>query len=526
MNSEILQMVKERGLLLERDIFDILEKLNLNLAKSFLDNLERASGQKMITKSILNKNFAYVQEFVSNLPGQDKEIVEKVFFRLGFSLEIKKESSIIEKKPEINLEKKAGDYQLFYSTLKNDKKITVEDFVGHFRSRYQQLQRILMQRPELQNLIAIGKISSERKSQSIIGIVTEKRITKNKNLIIKFEDLTGTISCLVRADKVELFAKADELLLDDVVGVRASGDREMLFVHDIIFPDSMIYEKVRFNRDISIAFLSDIHVGNVKHLEKSLENFIAWINSDDEQAKKVKYIFITGDNVDGVGIFPAQEFVLKLKSMKEQYSKLADYLSRIPKNITMFMCPGQHDAVRVAEPQPIIGKKYAEPLYSIENLVLVSNPTMVKLIEGNKEFKVLIYHGDSIPPIIKEIKELRDLKAQHTPAKAVKHLLKRRHLFPSHGEAIYIPNIEKDHLVISEVPDLICTGEMHHVDIENYNGTLIISGSCWQGQTPFEEKIGAVPDPCKVPLFNLKTRELKILDFGDEQELKELHVRI
>jgi DNA polymerase II small subunit len=151
---------------------------------------------------------------------------------------------------------------------------------------------------------------------------------------------------------------------------------------------------------------------------------------------------------------------------------------------------------------------------------------MVKLIEGNKEFKVLMYHGDSIPPIIKEIKELRDLKAQNTPAKAVKHLLKRRHLFSSHGEAIYIPNIEKDHLVITEVPDLMCTGEMHHVDIENYNGCLIISGSCWQGQTPFEEKIGAVPDPCKVPLLNLKTRELKILDFGDEQELKELHIKI
>jgi DNA polymerase II small subunit len=491
-----------------------------------LDNLAKVSGQKMITKSVLNKNFGYVQEFVSKLPGDNKDVVEKVFVRMGFSLEIKKESTIVDKKTEQNLEKKTGDYQIFYSTLRNDKKIAVEDFVGHMRSRYQQLQRILMQRPELQNLIGIGKIGNERKSQSIIGIVTEKRITKNKNLIIKFEDLTGSINCLVRADKEEIYKKADELLLDDVVGVRASGDREMLFVHDIIFPDSMIYEKVKFNRDISMAFLSDIHVGNMKHLEKSFENFLNWINSDDEQAKKIKYIFITGDNVDGVGIFPAQEFVLKLKSMKEQYSKLADYLSRIPKEITIFMCPGQHDAVRVAEPQPIIGRKYAEPLYNIENLVLVSNPTMVKLIEGNKEFKVLMYHGDSLPPIIKEIKELRDVKAQFTPAKAVRHLLKRRHLFPSHGEAIYIPNVERDHLVISEIPDLVCTGEMHHVDVENYNGSLIISGSCWQGQTPFEEKIGAVPDPCKVPLFNLKTRELKILDFGDEQELKELHVKM
>jgi DNA polymerase II small subunit/DNA polymerase delta subunit B len=34
--------------------------------------------------------------------------------------------------------------------------------------------------------------------------------------------------------------------------------------------------------------------------------------------------------------------------------------------------PGQHDAVRVAEPQPLISKKYAPELYEIENLVLVT----------------------------------------------------------------------------------------------------------------------------------------------------------
>jgi DNA polymerase II small subunit/DNA polymerase delta subunit B len=73
------------------------------------------------------------------------------------------------------------------------------------------------------------------------------------------------------------------------------------------------------------------------------------------------------------------------------------------------------------------------------------------------------------------------------------------------------------------VPDLLCTGEVHRVDVENYNNILIITGSCWQGQTAFEEKIGNIPDPCKVPLFNLKTRELKILDFGVEEELKELN---
>ena len=531
MNPEILKTIREKGLLLEKEIFDVLENFNdVNMAKAFLENLEKSTGQKIITKAVLSKNFAFMKEFVSNMGGEDKEVVEKVFVKLGFSLEIQKEREILEKPKEIieRVQKEVvqtQDYQIFYSTVKNDKKLKVEDFVGNFRSRYQQIPRILMQRPELQNLVSINKIGNERKSYSIIGIVVEKRKTKNNNLIIKLEDLTGEISALVRVDKKEIFDKADELLLDDVVGIRASGSREILFVQDVVYPDALLPEKVKFDNEVLIAFLSDIHAGGKKHLQKSFENFIDWLNSEDESAKKIKYIFIAGDNVDGVGVFPGQEALLKLKSVKEQYALLASYLQKVPQRITMFMCPGQHDAVRLAEPQPIISRRYAEPLYGIENLVLVSNPSYVKLIEKNKEFKVMMYHGDSIHSFIHEIKELREGKAHKTPAKAVRHMLKRRHVFPMHGVAAYIPDVNKDNLVISEVPDIFCTGEVHKVDVENYNGILILTGSCWQGMSAFEEKMGNFPDPCKVPIFNLKTRELKILDFGVEEELKELHIR-
>ena len=70
------------------------------------------------------------------------------------------------------------------------------------------------------------------------------------------------------------------------------------------------------------------------------------------------------------------------------------------------------------------------------------------------------------------------------------------------------------------MPDILCTGEVHRLDIESYNGTIIITGSCWQARTPFEEKVGNEPDPCKVPIFNLKTGSLKIYDFGVEEELE------
>ena len=292
----------------------------------------------------------------------------------------------------------------------------------------------------------------------------------------------------------------------------------MLFVQDIFFPDAFLLERTRFEEDINIAFLSDLHCGSYRHLGKQFENFLEWINGDDASAKKIRYLFFVGDNVDGVGIFPGQEDVLEIRSMKEQYNLLASYLKRIPKHISIFMCPGQHDAVRVAEPQPIIDKRYAEALYSVENLVLVTNPCLIKLSEKDKEFKILMYHGASIHSFINEIKELRDMKAHKCPAKAVKHMLKRRHLAPVHGEVVYIPNADLDPLVIDEVPNILCTGEVHRLDIENYNGILIMTGSCWQAQTPYEERLGNIPDPCKVPVFNLKTGELKIFDFSEEMK--------
>ena len=515
-----MDIIKEKGLLLEKDVFDLLNNFeDPNLARIFLDNLEKASGQKMITSSVLSKNFQYVQEIVNTFPGEMKNRVEKVFVKMGINLEVKKETKFIDKTSD----SKEGDskisYQVFYSDTKNNKKVEFSDFVYHFRARYQEMQRILMQRPGLDDLVSINKISPNRQKVNIIGILTEKRLSKNKNLLLKFEDLTGTITTLVNKDS-ECFEKASEIQLDDIVAIKGSGNKDIIHVFDVIFPESF-REKVFFDDDFSIAFISDIHVGSKKHLGSEFQKFINWLNKKDEVASKIKFIFIVGDNVDGVGVFPGQEKLIELKSFKEQYNQLANYLEQVPKDIIMFMCPGQHDCVRIAEPQPPISKFYAERLHKIENLILVPNPTSIKLFNNDKEFRVLMYHGGSIHAFINEVPELRLMKAHNCPAKAVKHMLKRRHLAPMHGvspQIVYVPNRKKDPLLISEVPDILCTGEVHRLDIENYNGTIIITGSCWQAQTDFEEKVGNVPDPCKVPIFNLKSRELKVLDFSEDED--------
>jgi DNA polymerase II small subunit/DNA polymerase delta subunit B len=211
MKEELLKTIKDRRLLLEKEIYDLVESFNdIGLAKDFLSSLEEFSGQKIITRKILNKNFGFVQGFVSGLPGENKKLVENIFVKLGLSLEITKESKVVKRDVEKKEEEreKRQDYGVFYADTKADRKIVVGDFVGSFRSRYQQLQRILMSRQELQqNLVSINKISGDRQNVCIIGMVTEKRTTKNKNLIIKFEDLTGEINALIKFDREEIFEK-------------------------------------------------------------------------------------------------------------------------------------------------------------------------------------------------------------------------------------------------------------------------------------------------------------------------------
>jgi DNA polymerase II small subunit len=239
---------------------------------------------------------------------------------------------------------------------------------------------------------------------------------------------------------------------------------------------------------------------------------------------KVKYLLIVGDSVDGIGIFPGQEEGLNIKELNGQYEKLAEYLEMIRKDIKIVLCPGQHDGVRVAEPQPPITEKYAERLTRLENVFLVSNPSKIAISDGKKDFNILMYHAASMNSTSSEMESLRSNDIHDYPTKVVKKLLQRRMISGMHsgGGVVYVPT-KQDPFVLSDVPDLITTGDWHRSEIDLYNNILIISNSCWQTITVFEEKMGNDPDYCKVPILNLKTREIKVMDFfeGEEEKGKE-----
>ena len=63
-------------------------------------------------------------------------------------------------------------------------------------------------------------------------------------------------------------------------------------------------------------------------------------------------------------------------------------------------------------------------------------------------------------------------------------------------------------------PDMVLSGHIHKSVTANYRNTTLICGSCWQGKTIFQEKVGHNPGPSRVPIVNLQTRDVKILKFG------------
>jgi len=526
MKPRLLKLFLEKGFLVDRDVLDFLSELeDENIAKEIINKIALTSHEKVITKNLINENLDKMNLVFGELEPEKKKLVEKYFVNVSISVEIKKETSLEKKNSKkICREHDRGSVKILSSPVIASQRLEVKDFVRHFRNRYNFLKQIIQQKPELENLTSIDKITSNR-NFSVIGIVSSKQITKNRNLILEVEDLTGKAKVLINQNKEEVFAKSKEILLDDVIGFKCSGTKDFLFVDDFFYPDIFQKEKHRFSEEAYALFISDMHVGSKNFLENNFKKFIEWLGSGEEVVKKIKYIFVVGDSIDGVGIYPGQEKDLKIKDIKEQYARLAEFYSKIPKHINIIQCAGQHDAVRVAEPQPPIGEDFAEPLHDIENLYLVSNPSLVEIggnIENEKTgVKVLMYHGASMHNVINEIEELRLSDAHSTPARVVKHLLMRRHLAPSHGDMIYIPDSTGDPMLIREAPDIVATGDLHKVDIDKYNGILIISSSCWQSITDFEEKVGNKPDYCKVPLFNLKTGEIKILDFFDGESKEE-----
>ncbi len=427
--------------------------------------------------------------------------------------------------PAISSSANEPSVKIVWEYNEKPKKRSVQDFIDYFNARYRAIEKMLRQRQELQNLTSMSrlKFKRDREATSVIGIILDKQTTKNENIILTLEDTTGTIKVLINKTKPEIYSIGQDLVFDEIIGVTGTPADGIIFANSIIHPDVPHVESKKTPDEAYAAVLSCIHVGSANFEHEKFDNFIKWTNGqfgDEKQkeiASKTKYIFICGDMVDGVGIYPQQEKELSITDIREQYKECARLLSQISKDKTLIMCPGNHDASRISEPQPKLSKDYAKALWELPNAVLVCNPCVLN-IHSTKNFpgiNVLMYHGysfDDYGEIVPSIKNSGKHLSDRAPL-IMKFLLQRRHLAPQHTSTLYIPDAHQDPLVIEQIPDLFVAGHIHKAGTTQYRGISIISASCFQSKTEFQERVGHEPEPGVVPVINLQTRQITLVGF-------------
>jgi len=532
--QEILKFCLERGFLLDKEVLSLFDETNdVESVKLIIEKIKDSTNQRIITKNLFNQNKDKVFQIFSMLPKENQQQLEKLKIKLGLSIEISKEFSTENEageKTEEKKEKKATQEVKGVKILSSffnshTKKLEVEDFTRYFRNRLNEMKKILQGNVSLKNLVSINKISGNRQNFSIIGIVSEKSVTKNRNMLLEIEDLTGKIRVLINANNPKLYEKADEICLDSVLGFSGIGSREILFANDVIFPDSGLPERKKSPIEEYALFAGDLHFGSKLFLEKELLKFIDYLNGkvpNTPEAEKIKYLFLAGDVIAGVGVYPNQEKDLLLKDIEEQFIGLSQILNKIRKDIKIIISPGNHDGVRLMEPQPLLNERYAWSIYDLKNVILTGNPAYVNIgsSEGFSGFDVLTYHGFSFPYYANTVPKFMTQKALNFPDKIMAYLLKNRHLAPSHSSVQYYPS-EEDNLMIKKVPDIFLSAHTHKSAVSYYNNILVVSTSSWESKTSNQERMGNEPDFCKVPMLNLKTRTIKILDFEEEKENEE-----
>ncbi len=403
----------------------------------------------------------------------------------------------------------------------NTKTKSITDWFDFYSNRFARLKSIIEKREELKNASSIASIKKiqGKTNVSTIGLVKEVNKTHNGHYMISIEDPTSEINVFVSSNS-ELLPICEELVNDEVIGVCGSYNTNFIYATEFIFPDVSDSPVFKSGDDEYACFISDIHIGSIDFEKKTFENFINWLKGDSgtaeqkEAAKKVKYLMIVGDLADGVGVYPGQEKELEIKDIYKQYQALGDYLKMIPEDIQIIAIPGNHDALRQSEPQPPLFSDIAKPIYEVASIKNLSNPCMVNIGKNDNfsGFNCMLYHGFTYTYYASRVPKLLNI-GMDRPDSVSEFLLKKRHLGPAHKSGIITPG-NFDPLLIDEVPDILATGHIHTLGYRKYRGINIIAASCFQKMTSFMEKLGHHPTPGFVPLLNLKTREIKIMDFN------------
>ncbi|MFB6159017.1 MAG: DNA-directed DNA polymerase II small subunit [Candidatus Nanohalobium sp.] len=513
MNEEAVKQLTRQGCMVEKDAAEeiteedveaikSLDATPMFVSKGMVDRL-RDKRERDVSSGGSVKTVQKQKVDVEEVQDEDSELAEE-FERTGSNFSKDKTVTIRDTGSRDEIETKVE--VMDKSDITKEEK-DVPEFLKYYNDRYDRMKKLLTRRQELRSATTLNRLErrDEGDEAATVGFVRDKYSTNSGKYIVELEDKTGTFKALV--DERE----GDRLVPDEVIGVRGSMGGDIIYADSVIRPDLPIPQNsTNSTKDrVQAAYISDFHMGSEDTLHKRLDRFAHWLSSDSHS---IGYVFILGDLVEGVGVYPGQEDELEVADIYRQYGLFEEWFQKIPEDIQVIVSPGNHDITRLAEPQPGFPDDVFPEIADYDNFHRVQNPQMVR-VHGirSKGVKNLMYHGYSFDDHVDRIKELRE-KAYDEPHHVMIDLLKRRHLAPTYGSNMLSPE-GKDNLVIEEKPDVMVSGHFHSHANSTYKGVNVICASTFQAQTDFQKRVGHEPDPGKVTVLDLKTRKTEVKQF-------------
>lgn len=471
-----------QGYQIDSDAFSLLSELSAKgdvdpILKSVIAKKESVNAERVILKSDLNP-------FVVPKEGEQQET------RIVVSSEELTPDLVVSSNPTETIA--PAEAQSGFKRL--------------FQDRYSHLLEIARQRPDSKSITPIesGPGMKDR-GYKIAGLLSSRNSRKGGGVDIVLDDPTGSAKLYCEDEVAEsaLALPLDSLVVADVTIGRGGGHHHQLYAKNLLLPDIPTKRPTGSSRRVYAVMLSDLHIGSKFFLAEDFGRFLAWLNGklgDLDIVERIRYVIVAGDVVDGIGVYPGQEYQLSERNLKRQYSVARDYLGQIPKHMKLIIVPGNHDPVRQALPQPAVSVEIARPLYDLENAVHLGGPANVKLDGVN----FLIYHGRSLDDVIATVPNL----TYDRPVEAMQVLLKARHLAPTYGKRTALSPELRDMLVVDPVPDVFHAGHVHTLDVGSYRGTLVVNSGTFQSQTPFQANMGIEPISSIVPILDLSSLDV------------------
>ena len=286
--GHISQELMKRGILVTTGVKEKL--LTLDDPIKVLDNGTKIGFQRgMLTLELLEK-------LISTVAPVTTTVVETKGEPIGRTIAPIKDPEPVKIQYRNNLpDWKERDFSGIATDVDNDIFVhyditgnsTTEGKMGHiqacFNDRLESIRKMIVKNSRLpRKPQEIGRLNTEyRRYQGYenlavaIGLVNEPRHTKNGHLMFGLEDETGEMNCLLTIRKGDDRDRMHEqvveagLMPDDVLGVSGSFSQtgDIFYVDDLFFPMKDRHEKKSADIGVSVAFLSDIHVGSKTFLE-------------------------------------------------------------------------------------------------------------------------------------------------------------------------------------------------------------------------------------------------------------------